>query len=220
MRVTEMLGRIAVCGLGLVGAITLGVMPARAQGPDILTYKGPDRDQKLLEGAKKEGQVVLYSALIANQALRPLAEAFMKKYPVHEGDLLARRQRGSVPEGVGGDARQQRGRRRGRGHGRRRVRGRGRVDACPTTRRASLEYPEKYRDPRSHWTVDAAQLFQHRLQHAAGAGRPGAEELRRPARSQVEGQDGLAHRLSQRHAAVPHRTSGWRGARTRRAPTS
>ena len=35
----------------------------------------------MLEGARKEGQVVIYSAMIVNQALRPIAEAFMKKYP-------------------------------------------------------------------------------------------------------------------------------------------
>ena len=34
-----------------------------------------------MDGAAKEGQVVLYSAAIVNQALRPMAEAFMKKYP-------------------------------------------------------------------------------------------------------------------------------------------
>ena len=48
---------------------------------DILLYKGPDREQKLIEGAKKEGQVVIYSALIVNQAMRPIAEKFGKKYP-------------------------------------------------------------------------------------------------------------------------------------------
>jgi iron(III) transport system substrate-binding protein len=48
---------------------------------DILLYKGPDRELKLIEGAKKEGQVVIYSAMIVNQALRPIAEKFSKKYP-------------------------------------------------------------------------------------------------------------------------------------------
>jgi iron(III) transport system substrate-binding protein len=48
---------------------------------DIVNYRGPDREQKLIEGAKKEGQVVLYSALIVNQMLRPLSAGFMKKYP-------------------------------------------------------------------------------------------------------------------------------------------
>ncbi|HEY7301972.1 MAG TPA: extracellular solute-binding protein [Xanthobacteraceae bacterium] len=65
-------------------ALTLFVAcgPAHALTPEeVLNYRGADREQKLLEGAKQEGQVVLYSALIVNQMLRPLATAFMKKYP-------------------------------------------------------------------------------------------------------------------------------------------
>jgi iron(III) transport system substrate-binding protein len=55
---------------------------AAAQSPDaILTYMAPDRAQRLIEGAKKEGQVVIYAALIQNQAMRPIAEGFGKKYP-------------------------------------------------------------------------------------------------------------------------------------------
>ena len=63
-------------------AATMHTVPASAQSADdILFYKGPDREQKLIEGAKKEGQVVLYSALIVNQATRPIVEKFGKKYP-------------------------------------------------------------------------------------------------------------------------------------------
>jgi iron(III) transport system substrate-binding protein len=55
---------------------------APAQSADaILTYRGPDREQKLIEGAKKEGELVFYSGMIVNQALRPVTEAFQKKYP-------------------------------------------------------------------------------------------------------------------------------------------
>lgn len=55
---------------------------ALAQSPeDILMYRGPDREQKLIEGAKREGQVVIYAALIQNQAMRPIADGFGKKYP-------------------------------------------------------------------------------------------------------------------------------------------
>jgi iron(III) transport system substrate-binding protein len=55
---------------------------ASAQSPDnILTYRGGDREQILIEGAKKEGAVVFYSGMIVNQALRPVAAAFAKKYP-------------------------------------------------------------------------------------------------------------------------------------------
>jgi iron(III) transport system substrate-binding protein len=56
---------------------------ATAQTPDanILTYAGPDRTDKLIEGAKKEGELTYYSAMIVNQALRPLTAAFQAKYP-------------------------------------------------------------------------------------------------------------------------------------------
>ena len=44
---------------------------------------GPARaaDSTLIEAAKKERQVVWYTTLIVNQAIRPLKEAFEKKYP-------------------------------------------------------------------------------------------------------------------------------------------
>lgn len=80
MRVIETAYRAALAALGALSALMVGMAPVLAQ--DILTYKGADRQEKLVEGAKKEGnQVVFYSSLIANQALRPLAEGFMKKYP-------------------------------------------------------------------------------------------------------------------------------------------
>jgi len=70
----------AVLPFALLAIIHVG--SAYAQNPeDILLYKGADREQKLLEGAKKDGQVVLYSALIVNQATRPIVEKFGKKYP-------------------------------------------------------------------------------------------------------------------------------------------
>jgi ABC-type Fe3+ transport system substrate-binding protein len=66
----------------LTVVVALSAVPASAQSPpDILSYTGPDRQQKLIEGARKEGQVVFYSAMIVNQALRPIAEKFSKKYP-------------------------------------------------------------------------------------------------------------------------------------------
>lgn len=48
---------------------------------DILTYVGSDRIDKLIAGAKKEGELTYYSAMIVNQALRPLTAAFQAKYP-------------------------------------------------------------------------------------------------------------------------------------------
>lgn len=47
----------------------------------IAQLSGPDREQKLIEGAKKEGKLVWYTALIANQAVEPMIKAFEQKYP-------------------------------------------------------------------------------------------------------------------------------------------
>jgi iron(III) transport system substrate-binding protein len=70
--------------LGIMGGIAMAALVATqavAQGSgSILLYEGPDREQRLLEGARKEGQVVIYSAMIVNQALRPLVDSFNKKY--------------------------------------------------------------------------------------------------------------------------------------------
>jgi iron(III) transport system substrate-binding protein len=64
--------------------LTLGLVASSGQSfaqESPLLYTGPDREQKLIAGAKQEGEVMLYSAMIVNQAIRPLADAFMKKYP-------------------------------------------------------------------------------------------------------------------------------------------
>ena len=56
-----------------------GRRPVRPTIPRCIA--GPDREQRLLEGARKEGQVTVYSSMIADQALRPLIDGFQKKYP-------------------------------------------------------------------------------------------------------------------------------------------
>jgi len=54
---------------------------AQTADDDTLTYSGTDRTDKLIAGAKKEGELTYYSAMIVNQALRPLTAAFKAKYP-------------------------------------------------------------------------------------------------------------------------------------------
>ena len=68
---------MAVAFVGLCSSAAV----AQDAAPDILTYKGADREQRLIEGATREKEVVYYSAMIVNQALRPLSAAFQKKYP-------------------------------------------------------------------------------------------------------------------------------------------
>jgi ABC-type Fe3+ transport system substrate-binding protein len=71
---------IGVPAIGIVAMLWAGFAPAQS-ADDILLYSGPDREQRLVEGARKEGQVVIYAAVIQNQAMRPIAEGFGRKYP-------------------------------------------------------------------------------------------------------------------------------------------
>src|SRR5262245_12610671 len=75
--------KLAVCHAFTRGAFLLAALFAAStvDAQDILTSRAPNREQLILDGARKEGKVVLYSAAIVNQAQRPLAQAFMKKYP-------------------------------------------------------------------------------------------------------------------------------------------
>src|SRR5215475_2086753 len=78
--------RITVASRALllaIAALALSVAQAIAQnaGDNPATYRGPDRQQRLIDGARKEGQVTVYSSMIADQALRPILDGFQAKYP-------------------------------------------------------------------------------------------------------------------------------------------
>src|SRR5215469_15082531 len=55
--------------LGTMAGLPVAAAPSRAEDP------------ALLAAARKEGQVVWYTTLIVNQAIRPLKSAFEKAYP-------------------------------------------------------------------------------------------------------------------------------------------
>jgi iron(III) transport system substrate-binding protein len=143
----------------LLGAVALtSIAAANADAQDILLDRAPDREQTIFDGARKEGQVVLYSAMIVNQALRPLADAFMKKYPFVKltywrgdtediVDKLSAEERANnvvadVVEGTGvGDLA---------------------VDAgltLPYYTPKVEEMPERYRDPRNRYTFTRISYF-------------------------------------------------------------
>ena len=48
---------------------------------ELALYKGADRQQILEAGAKKEGKLTFYTSGILKQAVRPVVNAFEKKYP-------------------------------------------------------------------------------------------------------------------------------------------
>jgi iron(III) transport system substrate-binding protein len=68
-------------------AATLIAAPAPAQQPkpptlaELATYDGPDRTKRLVDGAKKEGAVTIYSSVTVDD-MKVLAAAFEKKYGV------------------------------------------------------------------------------------------------------------------------------------------
>jgi iron(III) transport system substrate-binding protein len=67
--------------------LAAALMPpaAMAQSPakpgDILNYQGPDREQRLIERAKQEGALTIYTSLAPTES-KPLADAFEKKYRI------------------------------------------------------------------------------------------------------------------------------------------
>lgn len=69
---------------GLMASAAAGLVPSAmaqdiaARNRDIYLYKGADRDARLLEGARKEGQVNLYTSLNTKDS-GPITEAFEKK---------------------------------------------------------------------------------------------------------------------------------------------
>jgi iron(III) transport system substrate-binding protein len=75
--------RSVVCSLALVASMAV-VAPARAQAdkaPDIYLYRGQDREQRLVSGAKKERTVSLYTSMQLPDS-QPLTQAFEKKYGI------------------------------------------------------------------------------------------------------------------------------------------
>src|SRR5512142_2435094 len=74
--------------LALVAAVAIGagVLPgmAEAQAPSgigLATYQGADRMQRLIEGAKKEGELSIYTSAPVDD-VKVLTDAFEKKYGV------------------------------------------------------------------------------------------------------------------------------------------
>ena len=70
-----------------LAACLFGGSAMAATVAEIANLKGPDREQILVEGAKKEGKVIIYSAMIEDQALRPITQAFRQKYPFIEPEF-------------------------------------------------------------------------------------------------------------------------------------
>ena len=81
MRVTRTIRFFLLIGAIMASGTALAVAQTASPGDNPALYRGPDREQRLIDGARKEGQVTVYSSMIVDQALRPLVDGFAAKYP-------------------------------------------------------------------------------------------------------------------------------------------
>ena len=78
---------LAACGPSAAGAppaapgASAPAQPAQRTVAQVGALNGPDRQAILEEGARREGALMWYTALIVNQAVRPLVDGFNQKYP-------------------------------------------------------------------------------------------------------------------------------------------
>jgi iron(III) transport system substrate-binding protein len=65
----------------IAALLALACLPAAAQHRSIYMYQGADREQRIVEAAKKEKQAVVYTSLNLKDSV-PITQAFEKKYGV------------------------------------------------------------------------------------------------------------------------------------------
>jgi iron(III) transport system substrate-binding protein len=77
------MNRFFILALACVTAACGGSAPAEEASPvaELATYEGADRLQRLIEGAKREGELTIYTSAQTTD-LGPVVEAFEKKYGV------------------------------------------------------------------------------------------------------------------------------------------
>ena len=76
------MGRQSLFAAVLLAVATVAsAQPAPGPHKGFYTYQGADREKKILEGAKKEKQVVVYTSLNTKDSY-PIAQAFEKKYGI------------------------------------------------------------------------------------------------------------------------------------------
>src|SRR5437016_4981561 len=72
---------LALLGLFTPPASSVALAQAPGQNADMATYQGPDRTQRLVAGAKKEGTFTIYTSATVDD-MAALTAAFEKKYGI------------------------------------------------------------------------------------------------------------------------------------------
>ncbi|MFZ3286033.1 MAG: extracellular solute-binding protein [Telluria sp.] len=68
-----------IAAVFLIGLSGSAFAQTKDKQHDIYTYEGADREQRLLEGARKEGPLTIYTSMV-DRDMRQITEAFQKKY--------------------------------------------------------------------------------------------------------------------------------------------
>jgi ABC-type Fe3+ transport system substrate-binding protein len=92
----EWMKHLTVLIATLCATVRCATLAHALSAEEIALLNRADRQKILEEGAKKEGKLVWYTPLIVNQAVRPLKEAFEKKYPFIKVDFHRANSRGLV----------------------------------------------------------------------------------------------------------------------------
>src|SRR5690348_6562514 len=79
--VSHMRLRVTSAAAALIVFLFAGAALAQSPHRDIYLYKAADRDERLLAGARREGQALVYTSLNLKDSV-PIKEAFEKKYGV------------------------------------------------------------------------------------------------------------------------------------------
>lgn len=77
----KMLSRAVALSILIAGLQAGSVLAQGAKPEDILNYQGPDREKRLIEKAKQEGTLTIYTSLAPTES-KPIAAAFEKKYGI------------------------------------------------------------------------------------------------------------------------------------------
>ena len=64
-----------------VPVVTVNAQPTPEKNESVYLYKGADREQRLVQEAKREGSLILYTSLAPTEST-PLGQAFEKKYGI------------------------------------------------------------------------------------------------------------------------------------------
>jgi len=78
--------QLTVASMALAMTVAAFTSGASAQGrpttfEELAKYKGPDREQILVEGAKKEGKVTWYTTFVLQPLVEEIVKGFNQKYP-------------------------------------------------------------------------------------------------------------------------------------------